>query len=108
MANSQDIGIIDQPNGGNLNNGGHLNKHVDDENKQTDNQVFSDHETVSNFKLKCGWLNFRPEFLQRFLSAKWALFWLCWAAAMQGKFDSFYIELIMKILSHIIIHYIRT
>lgn len=34
--------------------------------------------------LKCGWFWFRPLYLQRFRTAKWALFWLCWAGAMQG------------------------
>lgn len=33
---------------------------------------------------KCGWLWFRPSYLQKFRTAKWALFWLCWAGAMQG------------------------
>lgn len=32
-----------------------------------------------------GWFGCRPKFLQTFLSAKWALFWLCWAGALQGK-----------------------
>lgn len=31
-----------------------------------------------------GWLGCQPRFLQTFLSAKWALFWLCWAGALQG------------------------
>lgn len=31
-----------------------------------------------------GWGKFQPKFLQGLLSAKWALFWLCWAGAMQG------------------------
>ncbi|KAH9635739.1 hypothetical protein HF086_013847 [Spodoptera exigua] len=34
--------------------------------------------------LKCGWGMFRPLWLQRFRTAKWALFWLCWAGAIQG------------------------
>ncbi|EEB17133.1 hypothetical protein Phum_PHUM454310 [Pediculus humanus corporis] len=33
---------------------------------------------------KCGWCFFRPDFLQRFRTPKWVLFWLCWASAMQG------------------------
>lgn len=36
-------------------------------------------------KYQCGWFNFRPKCLQRFMSPKWALFWLCWAGAVQGK-----------------------
>lgn len=36
--------------------------------------------------LKCGWYWFRPIYLQKFRTAKWALFWLCWAGAMQGMY----------------------
>lgn len=36
--------------------------------------------------LKCGWFWFRPIYLQKFRTAKWALFWLCWAGAMQGMY----------------------
>lgn len=32
-----------------------------------------------------GWFGFQPKIFQTFLSAKWALFWLCWAGALQGK-----------------------
>lgn len=35
-------------------------------------------------KSLCGWLWYRPSCLQRFRTAKWALFWLCWAGALQG------------------------
>lgn len=38
--------------------------------------------------LKCGWFWFRPIYLQKFRTAKWALFWLCWAGAMQGMYYS--------------------
>ena len=33
----------------------------------------------------CGWLCFKPKFLQNSRTAKSVLFWLCWAAAVQGK-----------------------
>ncbi|GBP12354.1 hypothetical protein EVAR_75787_1 [Eumeta japonica] len=33
--------------------------------------------------LRCGWGSARPNWLQRFRTAKWALFWLCWAGALQ-------------------------
>lgn len=36
-------------------------------------------------RLLFGWLNCRPESLQGLLSPKWALFWLCWAGAVQGR-----------------------
>lgn len=41
---------------------------------------------------KYGWFKIQPKFLQRFLSAKWALFWLCWAGAMQGWFFSLFLH----------------
>ncbi|XP_030557239.1 solute carrier organic anion transporter family member 4A1 isoform X1 [Drosophila novamexicana] len=31
-----------------------------------------------------GWHRFQPQWLQRFCTAKWALFWLCWGGALQG------------------------
>lgn len=33
----------------------------------------------------CGWWTLKPKFLQKFRTPKWALFWLCWAGALQGK-----------------------
>ncbi|VVC94929.1 unnamed protein product [Leptidea sinapis] len=33
---------------------------------------------------RCGWGKLRPPWLQTFRTAKWALFWLCWAGAIQG------------------------
>lgn len=34
---------------------------------------------------RCGWLSFRPNFLQKFRTSKWVLFGLIWAAATQGN-----------------------
>ncbi|XP_034101180.1 solute carrier organic anion transporter family member 4A1 [Drosophila albomicans] len=31
-----------------------------------------------------GWRRCQPQWLQRFCTAKWALFWLCWGGALQG------------------------
>nr|XP_016929033.1 solute carrier organic anion transporter family member 4A1 [Drosophila suzukii] len=31
-----------------------------------------------------GWCGWSPPWLQRFCTAKWALFWLCWGGALQG------------------------
>lgn len=42
-------------------------------------------KSKESYRLGCGWWSFRPKCLQRFLSAKWALFWLCWAGAVQGN-----------------------
>lgn len=41
-----------------------------------------------NHRLLFGWMQFRPQWLQGLLSAKWALFWLCWAGAVQGMNDN--------------------
>lgn len=38
-----------------------------------------------NYRLLFGWLRVRPKGLQGLLSPKWALFFLCWAGAVQGK-----------------------
>jgi len=37
----------------------------------------------------CGWWTLRPTFLQKFRTPKWALFWLCWAGALQGKLRNY-------------------
>jgi hypothetical protein len=48
---------------------------------------------------RCGWCFFRPQFLQRFRTAKWVLFWLCWAGAVQGRKLYFYYSLLLFIVS---------
>ncbi|XP_025992017.1 solute carrier organic anion transporter family member 4A1 isoform X2 [Solenopsis invicta] len=45
--------------------------------------------------LKCGWFWFRPIYLQKFRTAKWALFWLCWAGAMQGMVVNGFINVVI-------------
>jgi len=35
-----------------------------------------------------GWCGWNPAWLQRFCTAKWALFWLCWGGALQGDIFS--------------------
>ncbi|XP_032677729.1 solute carrier organic anion transporter family member 4A1 isoform X1 [Odontomachus brunneus] len=45
--------------------------------------------------LKCGWFWFRPLYLQRFRTAKWALFWLCWAGAMQGMVVNGFVNVVI-------------
>lgn len=48
-------------------------------------QSLSVKETVTdNLMTRCGWFGTRPQFLQRFNTPKWVLFWLCWAGALQG------------------------
>ena len=34
----------------------------------------------------CGWCEFRPKYIKRFMSAKWTLLFLCIAGAVQGDF----------------------
>ncbi|XP_034951398.1 solute carrier organic anion transporter family member 4A1 isoform X2 [Chelonus insularis] len=53
-----------------------------------------DMEKVSSKKL-CGWFWFRPSYLQKFRTAKWALFWLCWAGAMQGMVVNGFINVVI-------------
>lgn len=45
--------------------------------------------------LKCGWYWFRPIYLQKFRTAKWALFWLCWAGAMQGMVVNGFVNVVI-------------
>ncbi|XP_011349076.1 solute carrier organic anion transporter family member 4A1 isoform X1 [Ooceraea biroi] len=45
--------------------------------------------------LTCGWFWFRPVYLQRFRTAKWALFWLCWAGAMQGMVVNGFVNVVI-------------
>lgn len=56
--------------------------HFDDPDRTTD-------------KLKCGWFWFRPICLQKFRTAKWALFWLCWAGAMQGMVVNGFVNVVI-------------
>ncbi|XP_028034167.1 solute carrier organic anion transporter family member 4A1-like isoform X1 [Bombyx mandarina] len=45
--------------------------------------------------LLCGWGRFRPNWLQRFRTAKWALFWLCWAGAIQGMVVNGFVNVVI-------------
>lgn len=45
-----------------------------------------------------GWWAFRPEYLQRLLHPKWALFWLCWAAALQGLLVNGFVNVVITTL----------
>ncbi|XP_034668642.1 solute carrier organic anion transporter family member 4A1 [Drosophila subobscura] len=44
----------------------------------------ADQDTDTLVDQRFGWCNFQPQWLQRFCTAKWALFWLCWGGALQG------------------------
>lgn len=54
---------------------------------QVDENLISSPTTNSpqNDKRYFGWCGYQPKSLQSLLSAKWALFWMCWAGALQGK-----------------------
>lgn len=43
----------------------------------------------------CGWFGMRPRWIQRFLTPKWALFWLCWAGAVQGLVVNGFINVVI-------------
>ncbi|KAM3960858.1 LOW QUALITY PROTEIN: solute carrier organic anion transporter family member 4A1 [Aphomia sociella] len=45
--------------------------------------------------LRCGWGRLRPKWLQRFRTAKWALFWLCWAGAIQGMVVNGFVNVVI-------------
>ena len=35
---------------------------------------------------KCGWFNFYPDFIQKYMTIQWCLFFLCLAGAVQGTY----------------------
>ncbi|XP_062706143.1 solute carrier organic anion transporter family member 4A1 isoform X2 [Aedes albopictus] len=43
----------------------------------------------------CGWFGLRPRWIQRFMTPKWALFWLCWAGAVQGLVVNGFINVVI-------------
>ncbi|EDV98916.1 GH13583 [Drosophila grimshawi] len=44
----------------------------------------TDREQEEEQAQRFGWHRCQPQWLQRFCTAKWALFWLCWGGALQG------------------------
>lgn len=38
--------------------------------------------------IKCGWFNYRPAFIQKFMTVHWCLVFLCLAGAVQGGFST--------------------
>jgi hypothetical protein len=50
----------------------------------------SDNEKVESESetIKCGWFNYRPAFIQKFMSVHWCLVFLCLAGAVQGRLTS--------------------
>lgn len=56
--------------------------------EQTDETLLNsptDSGSSNNERKFFGWFGYQPKCLQKLLSAKWALFWMCWAGALQGK-----------------------
>ncbi|XP_030021083.2 solute carrier organic anion transporter family member 4A1 isoform X1 [Manduca sexta] len=51
--------------------------------------------TDEDRSLLCGWGVFRPRWVQRFRTAKWALFWLCWAGAIQGMVVNGFVNVVI-------------
>lgn len=60
--------------------------------KQDDNL---NDKNIDDEKLLCGLLYYRPSFLQKFRTAKWALFWLCWAGSLQGIIVNGFINVVI-------------
>lgn len=46
---------------------------------------------------KCGWINFYPDFIQKYMTIQWCLFFLCLAGAVQGTCHLFLSLLIFYI-----------
>lgn len=58
------------------------------ESDQTDENLISCttvSDSIKSDQRQLGWFGFQPKCLQSLLSAKWVLFWMCWAGALQGK-----------------------
>lgn len=56
------------------------------ENNLIEKSLSSSNDTLKDQgQLSFGWLGLQPRCLQGLLSAKWSLFWMCWAGALQGN-----------------------
>lgn len=61
------------------------------DNNLIDKSLISSNDTIKESeKLSFGWIGCQPKCLQWLLSAKWSLFWMCWAGALQGKTKEYY------------------
>jgi hypothetical protein len=54
-----------------------------------------DEDFLKNEERQCGWFRFKPKCLERFMSPKWALFWLCCSSWTQG--GTFFIEIFIQV-----------
>lgn len=71
-----------------LSNGNKSNS-MRSESDRTENNLID--KSCGDNEFRFGWFKFYPKCLQTFLSAKWALFWMCWAGALQGKNHSHFL-----------------
>lgn len=55
----------------------------------------ADEDDVDSHSLRCGWGCLAPGCLQRFRTAKWVLFWLCWAAGIQGMVVNGFVNVVI-------------
>lgn len=63
--------------------------------------------SITSDQRSFGWWRFQPKCMQGLLSAKWALFWMCWAGALQGtKYTS--ISILTKLLVYNSQHQLRS
>ncbi|XP_046412309.1 solute carrier organic anion transporter family member 4A1 isoform X1 [Neodiprion virginianus] len=60
---------------------------------EIDNETLPPENTA--VQQKCGWFWLRPNCLQKFRTAKWALFWLCWAGAVQGMVVNGFVNVVI-------------
>ncbi|KAF4518204.1 hypothetical protein B566_EDAN005929 [Ephemera danica] len=61
-------------------------------NSEPQQKVFKEQVTEEQ---TCGWWRLRPRSLQGFRTAKWALFWLCWAGALQGMVVNGFVNVVI-------------
>lgn len=64
--------------------------------EQTDENLISSStvsDSIKSDRKAFGWCGYQPKCLQNLLSAKWALFWMCWAGALQGKYENLFLNL---------------
>ncbi|CAL1299379.1 unnamed protein product [Larinioides sclopetarius] len=54
-----------------------------------------DDEDDDDMGLPCGWGPLQPSRLQKFRSARWVLFWLCWAGFLQGLIVNGFINVVI-------------
>lgn len=78
--------------------GSEVNSPALSEERKSNGVAFSESDPSDNHLISCtsvtnsmksdqhrfGWFSYQPKCMQRLLSAKWALFWMCWAGALQG------------------------